>query len=73
MKKKKSKPYIKPPAKKEEKQTINEEKQVVVKEKPVTVVEEKAKVVETDITVEEVPIPEHAELETPLKTDKQAH
>ena len=69
--KKKSKPYIKPPAKKEEKQTINEEKQVVVKEKPVTVVEEKAKVVETDIAVEEVPIPEHAELETPSKTDKQ--
>ena len=69
--KKKSKPYIKPPAKKEEKQTINEEKQVVVKEKPVTVVEEKAKVLETDIAVEEVPIPEHAELETPSKTDKQ--
>ncbi len=70
--KKKSKPYyIKPPAKIEQKQTITEEKQVVVKEKPVTVVEETAKAVEVDITVEQVPIPEHTELESPAKTDKQ--
>ncbi|MEC7567922.1 MAG: DNA polymerase III subunit gamma/tau, partial [Bacteroidota bacterium] len=61
--KKKSKPYIKPPAKREEKPTISEEKQAVV--------EETSKAVEADMAVEEVPIPEYTGVESPTKTDKQ--
>ena len=61
--KKKSKPYIKPPAKREQKPTISEEKQAVV--------EETSKAVEADMAVEEVPIPEYTGVESPTKTDKQ--
>ena len=61
--KKKSKPYIKPPAKREQKPTISEEKQAVVEETP--------KAVEADMAVEEVPIPEYTGVESPTKTDKQ--
>ena len=61
--KKKSKPYIKPPAKREQKPTISEEKQAVVEETP--------KAVESDMAVEEVPIPEYTGIESPTKTDKQ--
>ena len=61
--KKKSKPYIKPPAKREQKPTITEEKQAVV--------EETSKAVEADMAVEEVPIPEYTGVESPTKTDKQ--
>ena len=61
--KKKSKPYIKPPAKREQKPTISEEKQAVVEETP--------KAVEADMAVEEVPIPEYTGVESPSKTDKQ--
>ena len=61
--KKKSKPYIKPPAKREQKPTITEEKQAVV--------EETSKAVKADMAVEVVPIPEHTGVESPTKTDKQ--
>ena len=61
--KKKSKPYIKPPAKREQKPTITEEKQAVV--------EETSKAVEADMAVEEVPIPDYTGVESPTKTDKQ--
>ena len=61
--KKKSKPYIKPPAKREQKPTITEEKQAVV--------EETSKAVEADMAVEKVPIPEYTGVESPTKTDKQ--
>ena len=57
------KPYIKPPAKREQKPTITEEKQAVV--------EETSKAVEADMAVEEVPIPEYTGVESPTKTDKQ--
>ena len=63
--KKKSKPYIKPPAKREQKPTITEEKQAVV--------EETSKAVEADMAVEEVPIPEYTGVESPTKTDKQVY
>ena len=61
--KKKSKPYIKPPAKRKQKPTIIEEKQAVV--------EETSKAVEADMAVEKVPIPEYTGVESPTKTDKQ--
>ena len=61
--KKKSKPYIKPPAKRKQKPTIIEEKQAVV--------EETSKAVEADMAVKEVPIPEYTGVESPTKTDKQ--
>lgn len=69
--KKKSKPYIKPPTKREQQPTITDEKQAVVEEKPAIVVEETAKAVETDTAAEEVPTPEHTEVESPTTTDKQ--
>ena len=69
--KKKSEPYIKPPTKREQKPTITDEKQAVVEETPAVVVEETAKAVETDTAVEEVPTPEHTEVESPTTTDKQ--
>ena len=69
--KKKSKPYIKPPTKRDQKPTITQKKQAVVKEKPAIVVEETAKAVKTDTAVEEVPTPAHTEVKSPTTTDKQ--
>jgi DNA polymerase-3 subunit gamma/tau len=68
--KKKSKPYIKPPTKLEQKPTIIQKKQAVVEEKPAIVVEETAKSVETDTAVEELPTPAHTEVKSPTTTDK---
>ena len=70
-KKKKSKPYIKPPTKRDQKPTITQKKQAVVKEKPAIVVEETAKAVETDTAAEEVTTLGHTEVESPTTTDKQ--
>lgn len=69
--KKKSKTYIKPPTKRDQKPTITQKKQAVVKEKPAIVVEETAKAVKTDTAVEEVPTPAHTEVKSPTTTDKQ--
>ena len=62
-KKKKSKHNIKPPVKREQKPTTIEEKH--------TVVEEIAKAVVVDTVIEEVPTPEHTEIESPTTIDKQ--